>query len=204
MPDNSLVVESNLSRIGMEDNLEQASVRGKDRAITAESPVQDITMASSVKAQDALQNILRFLSTASNETLGACLAALGAVTYFILGRVGLVLIGVVGGVALHATWEERNGQCGSQAESAEVKARKRREDALSILHRVLDWRAGYNSNQLKVNGDISATGIKSLDPKQLDFSEFEPATGAALTGLTDAVIRDYVKYTLLNLSVELD
>ncbi|KAL8913645.1 MAG: hypothetical protein Q9171_001610 [Xanthocarpia ochracea] len=194
MPHNSLMVESNLSGIRMEDNLEQASDRGQDRANTAEPPVQDITMASSVKVQEALEHILRFLSTASNETLGACLAALGAVTYFILGRVGLVLIGVVGGVALHATWEERNGQYGSQAESAEAKARKRREDGLSILHRVLDWRAGYDSNQLEVNGGISATGIKSLDTKQLNFSEFDPATGAALTGLTDAVIRDYVKW----------
>ncbi|KAI4249363.1 MAG: hypothetical protein L6R42_009032, partial [Xanthoria sp. 1 TBL-2021] len=142
-------------------------------------------------------HILQFLSTASNETLGACLAGLGAATYFILGRIGLVLIGVVGGVVLHAIWEERNSQCDNHAESAEAKARKRREDALSILHRVLNWRNQDDIRQPEVNGDLNAFGFKPSSLKQLGFSDLEPATGAALTGLTDAVIRDYVKYMLL-------
>ncbi|KAL8906845.1 MAG: hypothetical protein Q9207_001772 [Kuettlingeria erythrocarpa] len=115
-------------------------------------------------------------------------------TYFILGRVGLVLMGITGGIALHATWEEYGLQPGDQAGSAEERARKKREDGLSILHRVLDWREGRPSPDADMNRSSRDVPVKLSGNKQLDFSEFEPATGAALTGLTDAVIRDYVKW----------
>ena len=55
------------------------------------------------------ERALEFLSNASNETLGACIVGLAAVTWLVLERVGLVLIGervglvligIVGGVVL--------------------------------------------------------------------------------------------------------
>lgn len=204
MPHDSSVAESRLLGTESEENLDQVSSQAHDTVKTAEVLEHDITTSSSQKAQEYLDHILQFLSTASNETLGACLAGLGAATYFILGRIGLVLLGVVGGVVLHAIWEERNSQCDNHAESAEAKARKRREDALSILHRVLDWRNQDDIRQSEVNGDLNAFGFKTSSLKQLGFSELEPATGAALTGLTDAVIRDYVKYMLLISFIEHD
>ncbi|KAL8772157.1 MAG: hypothetical protein Q9209_002592 [Squamulea sp. 1 TL-2023] len=189
MSNDSIIIDPNISP-------EQARNKGKSITKTAEIQIQDITTGSSVKAQESLDQILRFLSTASNETLAACLAGLGAITYLILGRVGLVLIGLVGGIILHATWEERNDQSNnSLAEPAEAKARKRREDGLSVLHRVLDWRGEHDSNKFKVNGDVNNDiGTGTPTRKQLNFSEFDPAIGAALAGLTDAVIRDYVKW----------
>ncbi|KAL8762283.1 MAG: hypothetical protein Q9184_001695 [Pyrenodesmia sp. 2 TL-2023] len=146
------------------------------------------------KAQEILHHVLQWLSTASNETLGACLAGLGAITYLVLGRVGLVLMGIVGGVALHATWEENFDQFGAQAGSAEEKAQRKREDGLNILHRVLDWRGAGSSPDADVNRSVDDVPFKLTADKQLNFSQFEPATGAALTGLTDAVIGNYVKW----------
>ncbi|KAL8930857.1 MAG: hypothetical protein Q9208_000398 [Pyrenodesmia sp. 3 TL-2023] len=142
-------------------------------ADTVGDRVQAAAINPSLKAQRILQHGLQWLSTASNETLGACLA---------------------GGVVLHASWEENIAQTGAQAGSAEERAQRKREDGLHILHRVLDWRAGYSSPDADVNRSMDDVSVKLTANKQLDFSQFEPATGAALTGLTDAIIRDYVKW----------
>lgn len=165
-------------------------------ADTVGDRAQAVAINPPLEAQRILHHGLQWLSTASNETLGACLAGLGAITYFVLGRVGLVLMGIIGGIALHASWEENIAQPGAQAGSAEEKAQRKREDGLNILHRVLDWRGGCSSPDADVNSCMDDFLVKLTANKQLDFSQFEPATGAALTGLTDAIIRDYVKYML--------
>ena len=140
---------------------------------------------ASAKAHDFTSRILEFLSNASNETLGACIVALGATTWLVLGRVGLVIIGVVGGVVLHATWEgNTQGNATDNIEATE--ARKRREKGLEIVGRVLDWRE-------KTKEDTDSDEVESSGQKTLDFSDFQPETSAALTALTDAVIRDYVR-----------
>ncbi|KAF1925831.1 uncharacterized protein M421DRAFT_423392 [Didymella exigua CBS 183.55] len=136
---------------------------------------------------------LQFLATASNETLGACLVGLGAGTYLILGRVGLVLIGVVGGVVLHATWE---GQLhgGEDAEKGKSSETRKRELGAHVATRILDWRD--KKDKQDGHTDDSNLSLKLYSGKNLDYSEFKPETAAALTELTDAVIRDYVKYVL--------
>ncbi len=139
----------------------------------------------SARARGLTSRVLDFLSTASNETLGACLVALGATTWLILGRVGLVIIGIVGGVVLHATWEG-NGQGNADAEAGAKEARKRREKGLDVVARVLDWRETSKDEK----------SMDRTEPEvhhELGFKGFQPETGAALEGLTDAVIRDYVK-----------
>lgn len=138
---------------------------------------------------------LTFLSTASNETLGACLVGLGASTYLILGRVGLLLIGVVGGVVLHATWEGQ-GHGASGHDAGQTTGRKR-ELGIDIAHRVLNWRGTEGKNNHKNDDtDDSDLAVRLFAGKELDYSEFRPETAAALTELTDAVIRDYVKYVV--------
>jgi hypothetical protein len=141
-----------------------------------------------------IDRTLHFLATASNETLGACLAGLGAGTYLILGRVGLVLIGVVGGVALHATWEGPSGDT-KETDGRSVEAR-RRELGADIAHRVLDWRNTKTHKKEDSEDASSDLSVRLYSGKTLDYSEFKPETAAALTELTDAVIRDYVKYVL--------
>ena len=143
------------------------------------------TSNASAKAHDLTSRILEFLSNATNETLGACVVALGAITWLVLGRVGLVIIGVVGGVVLHATWEGTiQGNATDDIKATE--ARKRREKGLEIVGRVLDWRE--KTKEGTESDDVGSSGQRTLD-----FSDFQPEAGAALTALTDAVVRDYVK-----------
>ncbi|EXJ61448.1 uncharacterized protein A1O5_11764 [Cladophialophora psammophila CBS 110553] len=132
---------------------------------------------------------LKFFANASNETLGACAVGLCASTYLVLGRVGLVLIGAVGGIVLHATWENQNGGR-SDVENKEIN-RRRKELGIEVAQRVLDWRE--RRQKPKDDEDDSLTDSK-VELKTLDYSDFEPETRAALTNLTDAVMRDYVKW----------
>jgi hypothetical protein len=157
---------------------------------------KDTKDAPSFDVKALTDGTLQFLATASNETLGACLVGLGAGTYLILGRVGLVLIGVVGGVVLHATWEG-HGEHGSGQEGKSSDTR-RRELGVDVAHRVLDWRDAQTRTQEKGtrDDDNSNLSLRLYSGKPLDYSEFKPETAAALTELTDAVIRDYVKYVL--------
>lgn len=135
---------------------------------------------------------LQFLATATNETLVACVAGLGVSTYLVLGRVGLVLIGVVGGVVLHATWEgdhsDRNAKQGAGGEA------RKRELGADIAQRVLKWREQKGKANAEESNDTSDMSLKLYSGKKLDYSEFKPETAEALTELTDAVVRDYVKY----------
>lgn len=127
-------------------------------------------------------HVLQFLSTASNETLGACVVGLGATTYIVLGRVGLLLIGAVGGVVLHATWEGKG-----ITESGEGEEQRRRwEVGIDVARRVLDWRQNRSRQVLEDDSEETATST--------DFSAFTPQIAKALNTLTDAVIRDYVRW----------
>ena len=151
--------------------------------------LEDATSSPS-KIQAYTNLVLEFLSNASNESLAACLVGLGASTYFVLGRVGLILIGTVGGVILHATWEY-SGQDHESAYAKDLELKRRREVGLDIVNRVLDWREGGVKDQYK-----DRSGTIGLVPaqRQVDYSDFRPATKAALECLTSAVIQDYVKY----------
>lgn len=134
---------------------------------------------------------LHFFANASNETLGACAVGLCASTYLVLGRVGLVLIGAVGGIVLHANWE--HSQHAGQDITARAEATKRRkEQGLELAKRALEWRD--RSRLSTVDDPVTDKLEPSIITKQLDYSDFQPETKEALTNFTDAVIRDYVKY----------
>lgn len=144
-----------------------------------------------VNLQALTDSALQFLSTATNETLGACMVGLGATTYLVLGRIGLVLIGVVGGIVLHAQWEgSLHGFADNDTRVAED--RRRKEASLDILKRVMDVRAQSKDSQSLRRRD-SDLDIQLFSGKQLDYSTFQPETAGALTELTDAIVRDYVK-----------
>ena len=147
---------------------------------------------ASEKLRDLADAALHFLSNASNETLGACAVGLCASTYLVLGRVGLVLIGAVGGIVLHATWEASNAGGVAGQGSAGDASRRRKELGIEVVRRTLDWRdtskmVGNDSDSVSEKVEVSTTA------KTLDYNDFKPATKAALTTVTDAVIRDYVK-----------
>ncbi|CZS88072.1 uncharacterized protein RCO7_01041 [Rhynchosporium graminicola] len=128
--------------------------------------------------EDLTTRALQFLSTASAEVIGGIALGLAASTYLILGRLGLILIGAVGGIVLHAAWERQN------QDSASIE-RLRKEKGLDVVQRILNLRGtqnagGEHENEDKVVGD--------------SFEGFQPETATALTELVDAVIRDYVKW----------
>ncbi|KAF2157862.1 hypothetical protein K461DRAFT_274094 [Myriangium duriaei CBS 260.36] len=183
------LVESNHA-----DTSDASLTPGKD---TPEQTAQNAPQISTA-IQQWIDKALNFVSHASNETLGACFVGLGASTYLILGRVGLVLIGVVGGVALHATWEGQLLGHGPGSDGAEKEAKKRRELGLEVVQRVWQWRerqqqiGAQNSDE---DGDTKEdVEVKLFRGKPLDFSDFRPETAEALDTFTNAVIRDYVKW----------
>lgn len=148
----------------------------------------------SVKLHRIADRSFEFLSHASNETLGACVVGLGICTHFILGRVGLVVIGVVCGAFLHSTWEN-NGQIVGYEDKNAAELKRRRQAGIDVVSQLLEWR---QTSATAVESDHEAgtrNVIEMPADRDLDFEGFQPDTRAALTGLTDAAVRDYVKYS---------
>ncbi|KAI4727479.1 hypothetical protein E4T49_04768 [Aureobasidium sp. EXF-10728] len=161
-----------------------------DRRIDEKQPPAATASAASMQLQDMVDKALNFLSHASNETLGACLVGLAALTYTLLGRIGLVLIGIVGGVALHATWEASHSSS-DRLETNEAERKKRKEVGLDVVQRLLLSREKASKS---TDTDDSDDEVKPLSTSKADFSSFRPDTRAALNVFTDAIIRDYVNW----------
>ena len=141
------------------------------------------------KARQWTNTVLRFLSSASNETLGACIVGLGAVTYLILGRIGLVLIGLVAGVVLHAIWEESEHQDDNEKTNIEDR-RRRREKGLDIIQRILDLRVKAPPNDFA----SEENALQRPNGDDIKLATFAPDTRHALKNFIDSVIRDYVHW----------
>jgi hypothetical protein len=122
--------------------------------------------------EDLITRALRFLSTATPETIGGIAVGLAACTYLVLGKVGLVLIGVLGGIVLHAACEGRSPTAGSNEDI-------RGEKGLDIVKRLLDLRETRTIEEDEQEKEILGNS----------FEGFQPETGAALNELVEAVIR---------------
>ncbi|KAK5628841.1 hypothetical protein RRF57_004556 [Xylaria bambusicola] len=128
---------------------------------------------------DIITRIFQFLSTATLATLGAVAVALAAITYFILGRIGLLLIGAFAGVASFVIWESQH---------PEVARAVRGEKRHAFLDRLLDDTYGDVGSKLQYNEEKDAPVVLQ------SFDDFQPETRIALHELVDAVIRDYVDW----------
>ncbi|KAF1818429.1 uncharacterized protein K489DRAFT_384854 [Dissoconium aciculare CBS 342.82] len=140
-----------------------------------------------ILAQSLIDRVLYFLSHASNETIGACLVGLSASTYLLLGRIGLLFIGIAGGVVLQATWEGVRIDDRDEKTKREEQER-RREASIDVIRRVLDYRT------LRGAANTRSEDVKVFANRELDYSEFSPETEKALNVFTDAIIKDYVRY----------
>ncbi len=141
----------------------------------AKSPVR----SSAGQDDDITTKIFLFLSTATPATLGAIAAALAATTYFVLGRIGLLLIGAFVGIALFITWESQHPE-GERA--------VRGGNGHAFLNRLLENTYGDPAFKLQQDEQKDSMAIaQSLD-------DFQPETRDALYELVDAVIRDYVDW----------
>ncbi|KAH1491610.1 hypothetical protein LV164_002810 [Aspergillus fumigatus] len=140
-----------------------------------------------------VENMLHFLSSADNLTLAWIVASLAIVTYVLLGRIGLLLIGMVAGVVLHASWEAADtGLWKDPTGTSSIYRRK--ELSMNIANRLLELSSRKPSEPKSNNGGIIAEAAEGMSEPELDFSGFPPKTAAALRSLTDAVIKDYVNH----------
>lgn len=170
-----------------------------DSQVISASPSKD---HNTPRTQDPISNTaiskelinatLDFLSTSTNETLLGVFALLALVTYIILGRIGLLLIGVVVGVVLHASWEGWDNEHADEASHAQ-KPNRRRELALEVSNRLLDWPKRAGASDIQGGDDGSTSTLEDMSSADLEYATFQPATAVALRTLTDAVIKDYVK-----------
>ncbi|KAB8255881.1 PXA domain-containing protein [Aspergillus pseudonomiae] len=140
------------------------------------------------QSKELVDFVIGFLSTASNEVLLGVFAGLVGTTYILLGRLGLLLIGVTSGIVLHASWEGASTH--SSKNELDCRLLKRREMGLDIAHRLLDW-SKRNTTRIKSNDNLQnlSNDVVEIEP---GYTSFRPKTAAALESLTDAVIRDYV------------
>ncbi|CAG8889503.1 unnamed protein product [Penicillium egyptiacum] len=155
-------------------------------------PTQD-PVSNTALSKEVINATLDFLSTSTNETLLGVFALLALVTYIILGRIGLLLIGVVVGVVLHASWEGSDNERAGEAWHAQ-KPNRRRELALEVSNRLLDWPKRADASDTQQGDDGSISALEDMSSADLEYATFQPATAVALRTLTDAVIKDYVKY----------
>ncbi|KAK1749976.1 PXA domain-containing protein [Echria macrotheca] len=127
---------------------------------------------------DLTTKIFQFLATATPGTLGGVAVGLAAVTYLILGQIGLLLIGAFAGVVGFIQWEQRN---------AEVARAIRGETGHDVLARLLEVQKSLTSQKDDDGEDGALT-------RTTGFEDFRPETREALNALVDAVIADYVKW----------
>ncbi|KAI6377848.1 hypothetical protein MCOR25_002370 [Pyricularia grisea] len=130
---------------------------------------------------DMMTKVFQFLSTATPETLAGVGVGLAAVTYFLLGQLGLLLIGAFAGVTAFISWESKNPQV-----SQSIKGEK----GIEVLTRILDLKEDMRRNNADTS--LAKEGDEGTDLK--GFEDFQPETRDALNNLVDAIIRDYVKW----------
>lgn len=122
---------------------------------------------------------LQFAASANTTTLTAIAVGFAAITYVLLGRIGLVLIGAFAGVLGFIGWEARH---------PELAKAIRGEPVIDVLERLqLDLQALRPEDQGNNSEDDDQFSLKALD-------EFRPETREALGGLIDAIVRDYIKW----------
>lgn len=156
-----------------------------------EHPTQD-PITNTAISKEFIDATLGFLSTSTNETLLGVFALLALITYIILGRIGLLLIGVVLGVILHASWEGSDNEYSDQTSHAQ-KPNRRRKLALEVSNRLLDWPKRASALDIQGEDDGSISTLEDMSSADLEYATFQPATADALKTLTDAVIKDYVR-----------
>ncbi|KAL5604901.1 hypothetical protein BROUX41_001768 [Berkeleyomyces rouxiae] len=146
------------------------------RITTVTKSTDDPAAAAAAAKAELIEKITNFLATASPATLSAVGVGIAAATYIILGRVGLILIGAVGGVAIYASFETRSPQQSRTARS---------EVGAELLQRLLG--SSHTSAALQKDSELDETNIIST------LDDFPPQTREALNGLIDAAIREYIK-----------
>lgn len=157
---------------------------------THDAPLQALAQSSQQHESTTRSQVPSFIqvSTSFFSKCSAKLRAAIAILVFtviclLFGRLLFILIGVIGGVLLHAWWEELNEYPGLNKDD-EAK-RRRRKLGIEIAETVLGL--GKFSTAPLPNGEVKSGS------SELPFGELNPTTAAALENLVDVVINDYVR-----------
>ncbi|KAI2640272.1 hypothetical protein GGS21DRAFT_506029 [Xylaria nigripes] len=142
-------------------------------------PTKDTLPPLASQKDDQVTIILRYISGASPATLGA----IAVVSYLVLGRLLLLLIGAVAGVTCWVIWESRH---------PEAARAVRGEDTYALLDRLIDPASG--NSKLRLEQDTEKDAEKDAIAVLQSFDDFQPETKDALCGLVDAIVRDYVEW----------
>ncbi|KAG6041699.1 hypothetical protein E4U41_002782 [Claviceps citrina] len=121
----------------------------------------------------------KFISEATPLALGGVAVAISAVIYALLGRIGLVLIGALGGVLSFISIGARHPA---------IAQAIRGEEGSDVVQRV--WRELRNADTERTNSD----GDGEDEATFKSFDDFGPEIRDALSGLVDAIVRDYIKW----------
>lgn len=148
---------------------------------------------SSTSGADIITFVLKFFEDASSGTLVACFVGLGSATILVLGRLGLLLIGTIAGVVLHASWERSRGSAVRHKVVGIGQTVSLGDSNVVASQRQLNGRWGKST---KNGSELSSQDVRGIlaTTNTLDYSNLSPETGAALASLTDAVIRDYIRF----------
>lgn len=143
------------------------------------SAASGTTSTTTDKEDDLATQAFRFLATATPETLGGVAVGLGAVTYFVLGPLGLVLIGAFGGIVGYIQWEQHN---------TEVARALKGEKGVDLVARLLETKTKAEVTQSEQDADKQEAALA------LRLEDFQPETREAINEIIDAVIGGYVKW----------
>ncbi|PTB69710.1 hypothetical protein BBK36DRAFT_1134309 [Trichoderma citrinoviride] len=140
----------------------------------------DDTKAAQLPSGSSLASqAIQFFATATPATLAGLGVGISAVTYAVLGRLGLVLIGAFGGVVSFIIWESKN---------PELAKALRGEDGPRVLDRVwTDLTAVRALEKQDEDDDDDANRMRGFD-------DFRPETREALSGLVDSIVQNYIKW----------
>lgn len=123
--------------------------------------------------QDSTTQVLQFFAGAPDGVLVAIAISIAAFIYAIFGEFGLLVIGIVAGVLLHAHWVGLHGE---------------KEAGIGQLEKALE---GRGAQKIKSMLDIEED---EEDTKEIGFKDFRPETAAALDEIVVRTVKDYVSY----------
>ncbi|KAL2811165.1 PXA domain-containing protein [Aspergillus granulosus] len=170
---------------------DQLALPASKDATTKDDNINSLPKANNrdiINMKELVDLVLQFLSTCSNEMLLFVLALLMGATYILLGRLGLIIIGITLGIALHASWDHSGNP------PLESQSSSRKQLSLHVTHRLLDWQ---NNRRAKHDPKLNDEGEHMTEEASdvgFDSSSYGPATASALQSIVDAVVRDYVNY----------
>ncbi|TFB04110.1 hypothetical protein CCMA1212_003762 [Trichoderma ghanense] len=136
--------------------------------------------AQSSPESSLVSQTIQFFATATPATLAGLGVGISAVTYAVLGRLGLVLIGAFGGVVSFIIWESKN---------PELAKTIRGEDGPRVLDRV--WADLTAARALEKQDDDDDDDPSN---RMRGFDDFRPETRDALSGLVDSIVQNYINW----------